>query len=335
MASSGRSGRLGRAKEDPRQKRLPTVVKEDSKRVSSEGDKEMRLDREYIEILREELKKEMRQEIEKLRIAWEEKIGKFEEKISEIEKYISEQREEKRKEGLERDRDRDRGEIEGVELENAEGKNRFVDNKKNGYLSRKMDIASTGDGHTVNEGLSEREIGRIKRMVKEKDKEERKENIVIKGRVWTDGTARNKIEIFIKEKLGIEIKVKSWRQSGKVIVVKLESEEMKREVMINKCKLRGSNIFIENDLTWEDRKIQGKINKWAWEERNKGKEVKVGYRRVRVEGVWKKWEEIDKVLEKERDRSMDRTENLDINAASNTEERDERNKEGVEELNFG
>lgn len=31
--------------------------------------------------------------------------------------------------------------------------------------------------------------------------------------------------------------------------------------MKNKYKLKGGKIFIENDLSWEDRKIQEKINK--------------------------------------------------------------------------
>lgn len=42
---------------------------------------------------------------------------------------------------------------------------------------------------------------------------------------------------------------------GKVIIVKFGNERMKREVMENKNKLRGTDIFIENDLTRKDRKI--------------------------------------------------------------------------------
>lgn len=45
--------------------------------------------------------------------------------------------------------------------------------------------------------------------------------------------------------------------------VKLESEKVKKEVMRNKFKLKGEKIFIKNDLSWEERKIQDKINRWA------------------------------------------------------------------------
>lgn len=51
--------------------------------------------------------------------------------------------------------------------------------------------------------------------------------------------------------------------------VKLESEKVKKEVMRNKFKLKGEKIFIKNDLSWEKRKIQDKINRWAKTERKR------------------------------------------------------------------
>lgn len=51
--------------------------------------------------------------------------------------------------------------------------------------------------------------------------------------------------------------------------VKLESEKIKKEVMRNKFKLKGEKIFIKNDLSWEERKIQDKINRWAKTERKR------------------------------------------------------------------
>lgn len=51
--------------------------------------------------------------------------------------------------------------------------------------------------------------------------------------------------------------------------VKLESEKVKKEVMRNKFKLKGEKIFIKNDLSWEERKIQDKINRWSKTERKR------------------------------------------------------------------
>lgn len=43
-----------------------------------------------------------------------------------------------------------------------------------------------------------------------------------------------------------------------MIIARLENKEVKKEVMRNKFILKGEKIFIENDLSWEERKIQEK-----------------------------------------------------------------------------
>jgi len=40
---------------------------------------------------------------------------------------------------------------------------------------------------------------------------------------------------------------------------KLGSEEEKKEVMRKKNRIKGDQIFIENDLTWRERKTQERI----------------------------------------------------------------------------
>ena len=58
-------------------------------------------------------------------------------------------------------------------------------------------------------------------------------------------------------KLGIQIKIVSARASGgreRVIIAKLENEEEKRRVMMNISKLKGTKIYIENDLSFEERR---------------------------------------------------------------------------------
>ena len=57
-------------------------------------------------------------------------------------------------------------------------------------------------------------------------------------------------------------------------------------VMINKSKLRGTKIYIENDLSFEERRKQKEIKKWAFEIKTKGWNVKIGTGRVCVEEQW-------------------------------------------------
>lgn len=97
------------------------------------------------------------------------------------------------------------------------------------------------------------------------------------------------IERWIKQKIDVECNIINWRKSGPVIIAKMESEGKKAEIMRNKYKLRGEKIFIENDLSWEERKIQEQINKWVRERRAKGEEVKAGWDKVKVRGKWINW----------------------------------------------
>lgn len=90
-----------------------------------------------------------------------------------------------------------------------------------------------------------------------------------------------------------------------MIIVRLENVESKREIMRNKFKLKGEKIFIENDLSWEERKIQERINRWVRRQREKGLDVKVGLGRVRVKGIWRAWTEIEREEEERTDKGKE------------------------------
>lgn len=110
----------------------------------------------------------------------------------------------------------------------------------------------------------------------DKERNERRCNIVLKGvKTRMEGEEKDIRENlkewvtkFLREKL--ECKVENCRLSGRVIIARLGSEGEKAEVMKRKNRLKEGNIFIENDLSWEERKVQEKVMRWAREEKNKG-----------------------------------------------------------------
>ena len=65
--------------------------------------------------------------------------------------------------------------------------------------------------------------------------------------------------------------------------------------MMNKNKLRGTKIYIENDLNIEDRKKQGEIHRWLKEKKEEGWNVRAGTGRVFFKGIWRKWEEREEI----------------------------------------
>lgn len=201
------------------------------------------------------IKSEILQEMKRMKEKWENRVKVIEDRLTEIEEYIREQREEKER-GLE--------ELESLkasvdELSEVRSRGSWLSSRGSSRLS--LDKWS--------DSLSDKDIGKIKRMLMDRDKEERRNNIVIKGANIEGRVTKEWVEELIKGKLGIEIRIVRCKLSGKMIVATVEGEEAKKSVMLQKSKLKGGNIFIENDLLWEERKVQEKMNRGA-----RGKEKK-------------------------------------------------------------
>jgi hypothetical protein len=93
----------------------------------------------------------------------------------------------------------------------------------------------------------------------------------------------------MKAELEVEVRVKEMYKinGGKMIVAELESWGEKRKVMENKRKLRekkGKRVYMEHDMTKKERDTQKKLRTLAKEEREKGLRVKVGYKKIWIEG---------------------------------------------------
>lgn len=138
--------------------------------------------------------------------------------------------------------------------------------------------------------MSERDMVRMKKLLAEKDKCDRQNNIVIKGLRANVENVKELVQDFINSKLKLKIEVDSVWGNKNVIIAKIKGEG-KNEIMSNKSKLTGSNVFIENDLSFEDRKRQGTIRNWVKEKKEEGWAVKAGFNRILFRGVWRKWEE--------------------------------------------
>jgi hypothetical protein len=59
--------------------------------------------------------------------------------------------------------------------------------------------------------------------------------------------------------------------------------------MLNKSKLKerkDERMYIDDDLTNEERETQKKLREEAREERDRGKSVKIGYRKIQINREW-------------------------------------------------
>lgn len=153
--------------------------------------------------------------------------------------------------------------------------------------------------------IEEKTNNRMKQLeekVERMEQNERRNNIIIKGHEFVGGNLKEHVKAFIKEKLNVNVEV-NWASavggagSGKKnTIVQLREYNMKRNVMESKGKLRDvkeGRIFIDSDYTKKEREIQAKLRKIALEEKQKGIRVKIGYKKIQLNGVWKMWREIE------------------------------------------
>ncbi|KAJ8670940.1 hypothetical protein QAD02_002199 [Eretmocerus hayati] len=128
------------------------------------------------------------------------------------------------------------------------------------------------------------------------EKRARRNNIIIHGIAWQGENIRERIQEWIKEKLGIEVVIiRCWKIKGqeKTEGAECEKESMKREIIINKKKLKGSEVYIDKDLTFKERGIRRKLKAIAREQVEKGKRATVRNDAIIIDGCLWEWSEKD------------------------------------------
>lgn len=146
---------------------------------------------------------------------------------------------------------------------------------------------------------------KMEMFMEKKEREERKNNIIIKGLRWkeTSEKLRRKIEKFILEKVRVKVEVKYTRQMNfrNMIMAKIGTFEQKISIMENKKNLGTEEIYIENDNTKKKREIQRKVAEIAKREREKNKEadIKISRWKICIDGTWYKWNEAREKMEKQ------------------------------------
>lgn len=147
------------------------------------------------------------------------------------------------------------------------------------------------------------ELREIKLSVEGMDKDRRKNNVVINGlKINTENTTtlKKEMEDFIEQKIGVTIQVEKIHKLGeKTCLVGMKNERDKEQVMKNKHKLkdnRDAAIYINDDMTKQEREIQRQLRNFEREERRKGRQVRKRYNRVTVEGEDWKWDNAEQKM---------------------------------------
>lgn len=144
--------------------------------------------------------------------------------------------------------------------------------------------------------LGTEELHRISKAFEEQEKKNRKNNVIIRGLKGEFRGKKEEVEKFFKDNLEVDVKVESAIQVGKdvkIIIAKINSWEEKQDIMKNKKKLGNTKIYIDHDLTRTERVIQSRLVIRAKREREKGRVVKIGYKKICIEGEWIAYSQIN------------------------------------------
>lgn len=143
--------------------------------------------------------------------------------------------------------------------------------------------------HTENEANKKRLL-QLEQKVEEMDRDKRRNNIIVQGMpiaIHEEQAIKHEMETLMKNKLEVDIKIKGARELGEnTCLLELNNNTDKQLVMANKRKLknvREARIYINNDVSKEDREVQSKIRTVAKEEGSKGKTVKIRFGKLNID----------------------------------------------------
>lgn len=95
----------------------------------------------------------------------------------------------------------------------------------------------------------------IERREEARERRERRNNIILKGEeLPCGGTPKANVEQVLVQHLQVKAEIEEafWIGRGKrgsALIAKLKSWQQKKEVMMNKNKLKNKKIYLNNDLT--------------------------------------------------------------------------------------
>ena len=115
--------------------------------------------------------------------------------------------------------------------------------------------------------------------------------------------AKKKVEEFMEEEFNIKkgisgVQTRARKKECNITIVGMKDWETKQTVM-EKKRLAGKRVYINHDLTGEERRIQKELRERARRERLEGREGKARYGKIHIECQWYRWNKEEDEIEKE------------------------------------
>lgn len=125
----------------------------------------------------------------------------------------------------------------------------------------------------ANGGNLEERFKNLERKIEKEERQARRKNLIFK-RIRGEKEKLKENGKDICKGIGAEVMIEKVREiragneeRGKMVLVKLESEEERKKILENKRKLKGKEIRIEEDLTFRERKMKWRLRQIAEDEK--------------------------------------------------------------------
>lgn len=187
-------------------------------------------------------------------------------------------------------------------------------------VEKKLESSQNALAKASEGGQSSRLISKIEDL----EKEARKNNLIITGLAAERENVKKVAEKFFADKFDLhgiilEASVLTFAKDKYKIKVKLVGSESKHEILKKKRLLKGSDIFIDQDLTVNERQIAKNLRDLRRKRISEGCSVKMGYKKLIIDGATYHWSERDKNVKKP-NRTATSDGNLSVSAVPTTVE---------------
>lgn len=146
-------------------------------------------------------------------------------------------------------------------------------------------------------------IEALESRIENNEKARRRNNIVIKGLQLDKGDTAEEVEEFMWKELKVKTSIRKAYKVGNargknMVVAEVDTWYQKKEIMKAKSSLKGIQVYIDNDLTQEEWRIQKEIVNIAKEEKkvNPSVRITIGYKKLIKDGVLYTWDEKEQAL---------------------------------------
>lgn len=125
-----------------------------------------------------------------------------------------------------------------------------------------------------------------------KVRQARRNNIVVRGKLDDNWKNTMSIDTQLEKIFNIKVKTNAVKRINNKVVITLGSIDLKKVIMAQKFKMRGSDVWIDDDFTPREAATQRWIEQEAENERKEGREATTRYMKMWAQNTWWRWDDL-------------------------------------------